>query len=48
MLHFSGSKASSYTVHSHVYDKLLVDVEEFAEGVEGLFSDRVEADVDDL
>ena len=48
VLHLSGGEARSHTVHSHVDDQLLVRVQEIGQGVEGLLSDRVEADVDDL
>lgn len=48
MLHFSGSEASSHTVHPHVHDQLLVGVQQFRQSIERLLSDWVETNVNNL
>lgn len=48
MLHFPGSEACSHVVHSHVDYKLLVCVQEIAEGIEGLLGDWIEANINNL
>lgn len=48
MLHFSGGEAGSHIVHSHVHHQLLVGVQKVTKGVQGLFGNWVETNVDDL
>ena len=48
VLHLSSSKAGANAVHAHVDHKLLVRIEELSQRVEGLLSDWIETDVNDL
>ena len=46
--HFLGNEFVFYSIHSHIYNKTLVCVQEGCQGVHGTLADRVEAQVDHL